>query len=91
MYTKIETPIYNLHIIKTDKFKRNVIKINFKNKIVKEDIAKRRLIPNILFLSNQIYPGKRLLNIEMENLYNLDITENVTYSGSTFITSFEAT
>ena len=91
MYTKIETPIYNLHIIKTDKFKRNVIKINFKNKLDKESIPKRRLIPNILFLSNKIYPGKRLLNIEMENLYNLEISGTTTYSGSTYITSFEAT
>ena len=53
-YKKIEGIAYNLHLIKTNKFKKNMIKINFKNKIIKEDIVKRRMIPNILVESNSM-------------------------------------
>ncbi|MBR1377122.1 MAG: insulinase family protein [Bacilli bacterium] len=90
-YTKIKEEAYNLHIIKTNKFKKNVIKVNFKNRVVKENIVKRRLIPNILSDSNAIYPTIRLLNIKTEELYNLMISGNVTQSGNSIITSFTAT
>lgn len=89
-YKKIEGIAYNLHLIKTDKFKKNLIKINFKNKFEKEDIVKRRLIPNILVESNSIYNTKRLLDIKTEDLYNLNTYSDVTLSGNIIITSFTA-
>ena len=87
-YRKIERIPYNLHIIKTDKFKKNMIKINFKNKLVKEEVNKRRLIPDILVESNSIYNTKRLLDIRTEELYNLQAYGDVTISGNTIISSF---
>lgn len=87
-YRKIERIPYNLHIIKTDKFKKNMIKINFKNKLVKEEVDKRRLIPDILVEANGIYNTKRLLDIRTEELYNLQAYGDVTISGNTIITSF---
>lgn len=87
-YKKIEGIAYNLHLIKTDRFKKNMIKINFKNKLVKEEIVKRRLIPNILVESNSIYDTKRLMDIKTEDLYNMDVYGNITVSGNSIITSF---
>lgn len=90
-YKKIEKEAYNLHIIKTDKFKKNVIKINLKNKVIRNDIVKRKIIPNILAESNSVYNTKRLLNIKTEELYNLNVSGDVTYSGNVYVTSLEAT
>lgn len=87
-YRKIEGIAYNLHIIKTDKFKKTMIKINFKNKLIKDDIVKRRMIPTILVESNSIYNTKRLLNIKTEDLYNLNVYSDVTMSGNAIVTSF---
>ena len=57
-YTKINEEAYNLHIINTDKFKKTIIKINFKNKNIKENIVKRRLIPTIL---SEAYKNRRII------------------------------
>lgn len=89
-YIKICEDAYNLHIIKTNKFKMNMIRICFKNKYTKEDIAKRRLIPNVLFNSNKKYPSSRLMNIKKEELYNLNFGGTVTPSGMSIISTFQA-
>lgn len=89
-YTKINEEAYNLHIINTDKFKKTIIKINFKNKNIKENIVKRRLIPTILSEANALYKTKRLLNIRTEELYDLSGGTDVTNSGESIITSFNA-
>ena len=78
---------YTLHIIKNNKFKKNVIKIIYKNKIVREDIEKRRIIPNILVESNSIYDTRRLLNIKREELYNMQVSGGVSQSGNVISTS----
>lgn len=88
-YKKIENKNYNLHLIKTDKFKRTMIRINFKNKVTKEDIVKRKLISEVLLESNSIYSTKRLLAIKTEDLYNLAIYNRGTMSGNALICSFE--
>ena len=38
-YIKEENLAYNLHLIKTKKFKKNCIRINFKNIVKKEEIT----------------------------------------------------
>ena len=78
---------YNLHIIKNNKFKKNIIKVIYKNKIVRDDIEKRRIIPNILVESNSIYNTRRLLNIKREELYNMQVSGNVSQSGNVISTS----
>lgn len=70
-YEKINIENYNIHAIKTNKFKTISIKINFKRKIKKEEITIRNLLINALFTSTKKYPTKRLLEIETEELYGL--------------------
>jgi predicted Zn-dependent peptidase len=89
-YKKIKNEAYNLHIINTDKFKKTLIRINFKNKNIKENIVKRRLVPAILSESNNLYKTKRLLSIKTEELYSLVGGTDVTNSGESIITSFNA-
>lgn len=70
-YKKTSTYSYNLHIIKTDKFKTVTVKVNFKRKLVKDEITSRNMIINMLCDSTLEYPTKRLMSIATENLYDL--------------------
>lgn len=90
-YRKIEGHAYNLHLINTDKFKKNIIKINFRGKLVKEDIVKRKLITSTLLDSNSIYKSKRLLDIRTEELYNLSGYNETYITGNSLVTSLTAT
>lgn len=90
-YIREENESYNLHIIKTNKFKKMIIKVNFKAPIEKEKIVLRRLVPNILLESNAKYNTKRLLNIKTEELYNLSGGSRVVNSGNSIVTSFTQT
>ncbi|MDD2435603.1 MAG: insulinase family protein [Bacilli bacterium] len=77
-YKKYETQAYNIHLIKTDKFKTISVKINLKKIFNKEDITFRNMLINILLDSTKDYPNRRLLEIKTEELYNLG------YSGGNY-------
>lgn len=88
-YKKYEMGSYNLHIIKSDKFKTVSMKINFKRKTTKKDITYRNLLKDILLESNSKFKTKRMLNIETEELYNLNYGANNYISGNYSIMSFD--
>ena len=54
-YKKISTYSYNLHIIKTDRFKTTTVQVNFKRKLKKEEITYRNMIVNMLCESTSNY------------------------------------
>ena len=88
-YTKIKNNCYNLHVIKTDKFKTITIQVNFKRKTVKEEIALRNMVVNILCESNSIYKTPRELEIATEELYNLFYTSTNYMSGKYSVMALE--
>ena len=90
-YTKIKNRSYNLHIIKTDRFKTITIQINFKRKTVKEDITIRNMIANMLCDSNSVYKTPRELEIATEELYNLFYTSTNYMSGKYSVMALEFT
>lgn len=90
-YKKYSNNAYNLHIIKTDKFKSISVKINFKKRIEKEDITYRNLLTKVLLQSNKKYSNKQELEIKTEDLYNLGISCSNYISGNYIITSFNET
>lgn len=81
-YTKIANKNYNLHILKTDKYKTIFMKVNFRRKLEKSEIAIRNLLVNVLFESTFKYPTKRLMEIETEELYELGYRGSNYTSGS---------
>ena len=91
MYKKIKANNYNIHFIKTDKYKTITIKINFKRPNVKEEITKRNVLVETLFSYTKKYSNKRLLDIEAENLYGLAYRGFVFSSGIYSILSLEET
>ena len=78
-YKKSSTYSYNLHVIKTDKFKTVTVKVNFKRKLKKEEITSRNMLINTLCESTMDYPTKRSMVIKTEDLYEL------TYRGMNYI------
>lgn len=70
-YRKILKSSYNLHLIKTDKFKTLFFKFVFRDDLIKEDVTIRNLLINMFDESTSKYNTNRLLNIRKEELYDL--------------------
>lgn len=87
-YTKKNLGSYNLHLIKTKKFKTITIKIMFSDQIKKEEITIRNVLTDLLLQSTKNYPSRRDMIIESENLYAADIFNNTRRFGNYISTSF---
>jgi predicted Zn-dependent peptidase len=72
-YKKYSVGPYNLHIIRTDKFKTVHIQVNFRRPILKEEVTIRNVLASILLQSTKNYPTNRLLALECEKLYGVRI------------------
>lgn len=72
-YKKIELKSYNLHMIKTKRFKTVNMQIILSDKIKKEDITKRNFLSDILTYSCKKYKTKRDISIASQNLYAASI------------------
>lgn len=81
-YKKFSFDNMTLHVIKTDKFKTVDVTVQFKRKINKKEITKRRILSDILLESSKKYPTKRLLEMETEELYSLSIWNDSYISGN---------
>lgn len=64
---------YNVHTIKTDKFKTIQMEVVFRNKINKDNIHERTILFDLLTDSSKDYPHKRDLILKEESLYNAQI------------------
>ena len=89
-YKKLTMGGYNLHLIKTDKFKMCHVEVIFRNNVVINDITKRQFLTRILCESNMDYPTKRQLLLKYEDLYNTNIYGFTTKVGGSITTSFAA-
>lgn len=87
-YIKKDLGSYNLHLINTNKYKTVTMKIVFHSPIKKEDITKRNVLSDILLQSCKKYQSKRDMIIESENLYALDIYNNIQRYGNYSMFSF---
>lgn len=90
-YKKISNYSYNLHIIKTKKFKTVTVEVNFKRKLIKEEITARNMIINMLCESTGEYKTKRELAIATEDLYELYYRGMNYTSGKYSVMTFDAT
>ena len=89
-YTKFQNGAYNIHLINTDKFKTINLRINFKRKVLKDEITKRNLLTRVLLESNEFYKTSRLIEIETEKLYGLLLRSSASISGNYSIMCFES-
>lgn len=88
-YEQINMGAYNLHLIKTKKFKTITIDVNFRREISKEEITSRALLKEVLLNSTKRYPTERQLIIQSENLYDLKLISSSARLGNYTNLSFK--
>jgi len=88
-YTSYNMNAYNLHVIKTDKFKTVTVGIAFRRKLLKEEITIRNLLKDVMINSSYNYPTEKDLIIETENLYDLKLSSTNYRVGNYAILSFK--
>lgn len=81
-YEYIDMGAYNLHIIKTNKFKTTTIEVNFREKATKENITIRNILKAVLLSTNKNFKTERELIKETENLYDLKLISSNTRIGN---------
>ena len=87
-YKNFDCGPFNLHMIKTNKFKTVHMEIIFRNQITKESMQKRTLLSDILTSCSKIYPTERDLLIHTEELYKPIIYGTTSKTGDIFNTIF---
>ena len=81
-YEMIDMGAYNLHIIKTTKFKTITVEVNFREKMSKDSITMRNLLKSVLLSTNKNFQNERELIKETENLYDLKLISSNTRMGN---------
>ena len=87
-YIKKELPSYNLHMIKTDKFKSTYIEVIFSNEIKKENITINNFLSSYLTYSTKKYNNKIKYARKLEELYAASVFSNVDRLGKMFNVDF---
>ena len=88
-YETINMGAYNLHFIKTNKYKTITIDVDFYRNIKKEEITKRNLLKMILLDSSRNYKTEKELIIESENLYDIKVSSSISRLGTLSNLSFQ--
>lgn len=81
-YECIDMGSYNLHIIKTTKFKTITVEVDFQRELKPEDITIRNLLKSVILTSNKNFKTERELIKETENLYDLKLISSNTRIGN---------
>lgn len=87
-YKKLSLGGYNLHLIKTDKFKSCHVEVIFRNNVDICELSKRKFLTKILCESNASYPTRRKLILRFEDLYNASCCGFTSKVGNSIISNF---
>lgn len=88
-YKKIEFNNYNLHLMKTNKFKTISVDLVFRKEIEKKDITYRNLLNTILNMATGTLKTKREINIKKADLYDLQLENDNHIIGNFILDSFK--
>ena len=88
-YELINMGAYNLHLIKTSRFKTITVEVDFRREIQREDITKRAILKEVLLNSNKSFKTERELILESENLYDLKLVASSARMGNYTNISFK--
>lgn len=87
-YTKKDLGSYNLHLIKTDKFKTITVRVSFHRIIKKEEITIRNILNDMFMQSSKKYRSRRELTIKAQDLYAADLRTTNSRLGNYINTDF---
>ena len=88
-YEQINMGSYNLHVIKTKKFKTITMEVNFRRKVKKDEITMRNLLKMVLLNTTKNLKTERDLIKETENLYDLKLVSSNMRIGMDSVLSFK--
>ncbi|TCO79319.1 EF-P 5-aminopentanol modification-associated protein YfmF [Marinisporobacter balticus] len=77
-----------LHIIKTDKFKTNLVSVYFQRPLAKEEVTKNALLSMVLPRGAKNYTSSKALSKALEGLYGAFLGSDVTKKGERNILQF---
>lgn len=75
-------------LLKSDKFKTNIVGVFFSTELNEENVTKNALIPAILRRGSNNYPTMRDISIELENLYGAKFDCGVSKKGELQVLRF---
>lgn len=78
-----------LTLIKTEKFKSNLISINIQRMLEKEEAAKNSLLPQVLLNGCEKYESMREISDRLDDLYGASILADTSKRGEKHIISFK--
>ncbi|MBO8155171.1 MAG: insulinase family protein [Bacillaceae bacterium] len=81
-------PYFDLHLIPTKKFKTTIITIKFLSPLSREKATKKALLPFLLQKGTKQYPTERSLRIQLDELYDAQLSIDSAKKGENFITTF---
>ena len=87
-YKKLDLGSYNLHLIKTDRFKTLTIRVCLRDQIVKEEITVRNFLSSFLTYSTDTYRSKREMVLHAQDLYAANIYTKSYRSGNYNVVNF---
>ncbi|MEG1596846.1 MAG: pitrilysin family protein [Bacilli bacterium] len=87
-YLDIAMPNYNLHLIKTDKFRVITLRVVYTALISKEEVIKRNFLTDLLVQSTKKYPSKRELGLKSQDLYAVSISTHNNRLGKYYNSNF---
>lgn len=90
-YTKYECNSYNIHTIKTDKFRTCSMEIIFRNEMTKDNGLPFYVLNYMLTYSNKNYPTRKDVIVKLEELYNASIRGSVYRNGKQLSVAFPYT
>lgn len=88
-YNILKMGAYNIHTIKTNKFKTITVEVNFRRPVIKEEITIRNILKAVLLNSNSYFPSEKELIKETENLYDLKLLSSNSRIGNYTNLSFK--
>lgn len=72
-YKKIDMMAFNLHLIKTDRFKTINVRVCLRDNINKDEITLRNMLASFLTYSTDTYPTKRDMVLKAQDLYGVNV------------------
>lgn len=81
-YKKLTKKNYNLHCIRTDRFKAINVDVFFTKEVLKEDISYSNLLCDILVYTSKKYNTKNKFAIKLEELYSMKCNSNFFVRGN---------
>lgn len=83
------SPHVNLHLIKSDKFKTDLVGVYIKRPLKKEEAAKNALLTRIIERATTTYPTAKELAIKLEDLYGAVVAADVVKYGEKQVLQFK--